>query len=48
MVPGAGPKPKFSRNLLKKIDNDGFDGPMAALKQYRDDRARVKVCVKAR
>lgn len=44
MVPGPGPKPSQSRNLLKSIENNQFVGPISALKKYKDTRVRIKVC----
>lgn len=42
MVKGKGKKARLTRNLLLKM-NEGFDGPLNALHQWKVQRKRVKV-----
>lgn len=42
MVKGKGKKSRLTRNLLLKM-NEGFDGPLNALHQWKVQRKRVKV-----
>lgn len=45
MVKGTGKKARHTRNLLSKM-NDGFDGPLNAVNQWKLQRKRVKVKAK--